>query len=51
MGGVARKMVLDMVLRFWYKNGGGTIYKITGLYLATQQGNEPFCDDEFCNRE
>jgi hypothetical protein len=30
MGGGAREMVLDMVLRFWCQNGGGRIYKITG---------------------
>jgi hypothetical protein len=31
MGGGAREMVLNLVLRFWCRNGGGRIYKITGF--------------------
>jgi hypothetical protein len=51
MEGGAREMVLDMVLRFWCRNGGGGIYKSQVLHLATQQGNVTFCDDESCDRE
>jgi hypothetical protein len=31
IGGGAREMVLDMVLRFRCRNGGGRIYEITGF--------------------
>jgi hypothetical protein len=31
MGGGAHEMVLDIVIRFWCRNDGGRIYKITGF--------------------
>ena len=52
MGGIAREMVLDMVLRFWCRNYSGRI-KSQVLHLATWQGNVrvPFCEHESCDRE
>jgi hypothetical protein len=49
MGGIAREMVLDMVLRFWCRNDSGRI-KSQVLHLATWQGNVPFCEYESCDR-
>jgi hypothetical protein len=50
MGGIAREMVLDMVLRFWCRNDSGRI-KSQVLHLATWQGNVPFCEHESCDKE
>jgi hypothetical protein len=39
MGGGAREMVLDIVLIFRCRNGGGRICEITGLHLENRQEN------------
>jgi hypothetical protein len=44
MGGGAREMVLDMVLRFWCRNGGSRIHKLTSFTLGhpTRKRGIPF---------
>ena len=37
----AREMVLDMVLRFWCRNGGGIFYKTTGIAFGNLARKRP----------